>query len=90
MLTLPRNRVCKHRYVELPSTKHVPKIEERGIIHWFGKDIRKLLFCRNVFHMNIPSRMVGTPYTTPEVMILDRDVFSSRSELEGLGHCNSG
>ena len=72
----------------LPSAQHVSQVEESRIVNRLGKNISTLLSSGNVLDIDIPFWIVGTTYPASEMVVFDCNVFSSRSELQGLSHCN--
>ena len=91
MLTLPLNRVCKHRYMKgLPSAQQTSQNEESRVVNWLGKNIGKLLSSGNVLDVDITFWVVRTTYPASEMVVLDCNMFSSRSELQRFRHRNRG
>ena len=79
MLTLPRNRVCKHRYMKgSPSAQQASQNEESRVVNWLGKNISKLLSSGNVLDIDITYGVVRTTYPASEMVVLDCNMFSSR------------
>ncbi len=70
----------------LPSAQHISQLEESRIVNRLGKNVSTLLSSGNVLDIDIPFWIVGTTYPASEMVILDCNVFGSRSELQGLSH----
>ena len=64
-------------------------LQECLFIHRLTENISKLQLRGNILHMDVSFWIVCTPYSASEVMVLDCNVFRSRSKFYGFSHCNS-